>query len=50
MDEKVKESVLELLDAAKAKLKVCNTEAAEIAETKKEIKPLPSASSTGGIK
>ena len=52
MDEKVKESVLALLDAAEAELKVGNIEvaAAKIAEAKEEIKPLPGTGSTGGIK
>lgn len=52
MDEKVKESVLALLDAAEAELKAGNTEAAaaKIAEAKEEIKPLPGTGSTGGIK
>lgn len=52
MDEKVKESVLALLDAAEAELKAGNTEAAveKIEEAKEEIKPLPGTGSTGGIK
>lgn len=42
MDEKVKESVLALLDAAEAELKVGNTAeaAAKIAEAKDKIKPI----------
>lgn len=52
MDEKVKESVLALLDEAEVELKAGNTEAAakKIAEAKEEIKPLPGTGTTGGIK
>lgn len=52
MDEKVKESVLALLEAAEAELKAGNTEetAAKIAEAKEKIKPLPGTGTSGGIK
>lgn len=51
MDEKVKASVLALLDAAEAALKAGNTDvaASKIAEVKDKIKPLPGTGSNGDI-